>query len=343
VFELRRDPVTGWWSAVVTDRSFEHSSFAVKALPVEGTHCRHCDDAPANEGPTSTHRRTLRGNAFHRIDSSKGTAAQLAISEVEASSGSWEIIVGPAGHHERLADAASGLAAAMLTAVRDTMRALSREQPTTGEGRYIQLVQSYGMQAGSRSQHLNLELYDIPQVPHWVAEEIGGGARHQIKNRTCVWCGLAATEEQSGERLVLADEHAVVFAPAASRSAFELMIVPRHHAADFTQLEDGEIANSATTLQHALLSLDALGDPPYNLFLHTAPVGERLDQTFHWHWEIHPRLRVIAGLERATALAVNPAAPEYAAQVLREHLRQQMHRSEATSVTREPSPTSGQA
>jgi hypothetical protein len=29
---------------------------------------------------------------------------------------------------------------------------------------------------------------------------------------------------------------------------------------------------------------------------------------------------VIAGLERATALAVNPAAPEYAAEVLRDHL-----------------------
>jgi hypothetical protein len=31
-------------------------------------------------------------------------------------------------------------------------------------------------------------------------------------------------------------------------------------------------------------------------------------------------LRVIAGLEGATALAVNPAAPEFAADVLRAHL-----------------------
>jgi UDPglucose--hexose-1-phosphate uridylyltransferase len=77
-----------------------------------------------------------------------------------------------------------------------------------------------------------------------------------------------------------------------------------------------------------LAALSALGDPPYNLFLHTAPAGEQHEQVFHWHWEIHPRLRVIAGLERATALAVNPAAPEYPAEVLRRHLRQQMHRSE---------------
>jgi UDPglucose--hexose-1-phosphate uridylyltransferase len=98
------------------------------------------------------------------------------------------------------------------------------------------------------------------------------------------------------------------------------MIVPRLHAADFTATDDYGIDALTVTLQDTLRSLDALGDPPYNLFLHTSPAGERLDATFHWHWELHPRLRVIAGLERATGLAVNPAAPEYAAEVLRRHV-----------------------
>ncbi len=318
MFELRRDPITGWWAAVVTDRSFEHSSFAVQAAPVEGTHCRHCDEAPADEGASRIRRVVLRPNAFHLIDSTKESASQLALSEVATATGSWEILVGPSGHHERLADASPQLARALLVTLRDTMRALAAEPRPPEQPRYIQAVQSYGMQAGSRSQHLNLELYAIPQVPHWVAEEIGGGARYQIKSRGCVWCGLAAAEEEDGERLVLADAHAVAFAPAASRSAFEMLVVPRDHRADFTELDDDAISFAAATLQRALRSLDALGDPPYNLFLHTAPAGERLDQTFHWHWEIHPRLRVIAGLERATGLAVNPAAPEYAAEVLRQ-------------------------
>jgi UDPglucose--hexose-1-phosphate uridylyltransferase len=321
VFELRRDPITGWWSAVVTDRSFEHSSFAVRALPVEGSHCRHCDEAPeADEADDRVRRVTLRREAFHRIDASKERAAQLALSEVQAGSGSWEILVGPRDHHERYSDARPQLAGNLLRAARDAMREIVGQPRSEGAELYVQAVQSYGRQAGSRSQHLNLELYAIPQVPHWIAEEIGGGARHLISRRTCVWCGLARAEEEAGERLVFADEGFVVFAPAAARSAFELMIVPREHAADFTTLDDEGIAACRATLQRALASLDALGDPPYNLFLHTAPAGERLDQTFHWHWELHPRLRVIAGLERATALAVNPAAPEYAAEVLRDHL-----------------------
>ncbi|MGH2455981.1 MAG: hypothetical protein ACRDHD_06970 [Candidatus Limnocylindria bacterium] len=325
MFELRRDPVTGWWAAIVTDRSFEHASFAVQAAPVEGTHCRHCDDDPTSEADAAedatVRRVTLRADAFHRIDSSKETAAQLSISEVESSAGSWEILVGPRGHHERLADASPRLALNLLRGLRDAMRQLGSQANPPQRPLSLQAVQSYGRQAGSRSQHLNMELYAIPQVPHWLAEEIGGGARHQIRARSCVWCGLARTEEEAGERLVLAEERFIVFAPAASRSAFELMIVPRTHAADFTGLDDDDLAATAATLQRTLGALDALGDPPYNLFLHTAPAGERLEQTFHWHWELHPRLRVIAGLERATALAVNPAAPEFAAEVLRAHLQ----------------------
>ena len=322
VFELRRDPVTGWWAAIVTDRTFEHASFAVEAAPVEGTHCRHCDEDPAaaDGDETAVRRVTLRPDAFHRIDSSKESAAQLSMSEVESSRGSWEILVGPRDHHERLADASPRLALNLLRCLRETMRELGADAAPPDGPLSVQAVQSYGRQAGSRSQHLNVELYAIPQVPHWVAEEIGGGARQLIKSRRCVWCGLSTAEEASGERLVFADHHAIVYAPAASRSAFELSVVPRQHRADFTELDDDAIADTAATLQRALRAFDALGDPPYNLFLHTAPAGERLDQTFHWHWEIHPRLRVIAGLERATALSVNPAAPEYAAELLRTQL-----------------------
>ena len=325
MFELRRDPVTGWWSAIVADRAFSREAFEVEAQPVEGTHCRHCDDASADEPPHHVRRVPLRSDAFHRIDSSKERAAQLSMSEVERATGSWEILVGPKEHHERMTDAAPQLAGGLLRAARDAMRAIGgAPRETDSEGRaeplYIQVVQSHGRQAGARTSHLNVELYAIPQVPHWVAEEIGGGARQMIKTRRCVWCALAEAEEENGERLVFADHHAIVFAPAASRSAFEMMVVPRAHAADFTSIDDEAIAATTATLQRALQTLDALGDPPYNLFLHTSPAGERLDQTFHWHWELHPRLRVIAGLERATALAVNPVAPEYAAEVLRAHL-----------------------
>jgi UDPglucose--hexose-1-phosphate uridylyltransferase len=58
--------------------------------------------------------------------------------------------------------------------------------------------------------------------------------------------------------------------------------------------------------------LAQLDGPPYNLVLHTAPLGGQVDATYHWHWEVHPRLREIAGLELGTGLPVNPVSPEEA-------------------------------
>jgi hypothetical protein len=69
--------------------------------------------------------------------------------------------------------------------------------------------------------------------------------------------------------------------------------------------------------------LSVLDGPPYNLVLHTAPLRERVDETYHWHWEIHPRLREIAGLELGTGLPVNPVSPEEAVEELLAATRRQ--------------------
>jgi UDPglucose--hexose-1-phosphate uridylyltransferase len=79
---------------------------------------------------------------------------------------------------------------------------------------------------------------------------------------------------------------------------------------------DAQLTSAAETLQKVLRLLDALDGPAYNLVLHTAPLRERVDATYHWHWEIHPRLREIAGLELGTGLPVNPVSPEDAVEEL---------------------------
>ena len=80
----------------------------------------------------SVRRVVLRPDAFHRIDSTKETAAQLSMSEVESSGGSWEILLGPRDHHERLADASPRLALNLLRALRDTMRELGKAACAAG-------------------------------------------------------------------------------------------------------------------------------------------------------------------------------------------------------------------
>ena len=128
---------------------------------------------------------------------------------------------------------------------------------------------------------------------------------------------LVRDETVRRERLVWEDGSSVAFAPWASRSPFETWIVPRRHEADFGRISSPDVSATTVALRQVLGQVGrSLDGPPYNLVLHTAPLRERVDATFHWHWELHPRLREIAGLELGTGLPVNPVAPEDAVEEL---------------------------
>jgi UDPglucose--hexose-1-phosphate uridylyltransferase len=196
---------------------------------------------------------------------------------------------------------------------------------------HLQVVQNWGGQAGARTNHLCLDLYDLPQIPHRVAEELGGAARFVIREGQCPWCRLVRDEPNRPERLIWQDNDTVAFAPFASRSPFEVWVVPRRHDADFGRASDAAIAATGEALRQVLGSLAVtLDNPPYNLVLHTSPLREQVDATYHWHWEIHPRLREIAGLELGTGLPVNPVSPEDAVEELLTRMRLGSSRAEAS-------------
>ncbi len=110
---------------------------------------------------------------------------------------------------------------------------LSRTRVRPGQTDHLQLIQNWGAQAGARTNHLCLDLYDLPQIPHRIAEELGGSARFVIREGECPWCRLVRDETSRPDRIVWEDDSTVAFAPFASRSPFEIWIVPRRHDADF--------------------------------------------------------------------------------------------------------------
>jgi UDPglucose--hexose-1-phosphate uridylyltransferase len=223
-------------------------------------------------------------------------------------------VVAQPGEHRALHQVGNEVIEELLRRCRDEIRA-SRAMDRT---QYLQVVQNWGAQAGARTNHLCFDLYDLPQIPHRIGEELGGAARFLIREGECPFCRLVRDEVRRGDRLLYADDHAVAFAPWASRSPFEVWVVPRYHDADFARATDPQLAGTAEALRQVLGRLSqSLDNPPYNLVLHTAPLREQVDATYHWHWEIHPRLREIAGLEVGTGLPVNPVSPEDAVEELR--------------------------
>jgi UDPglucose--hexose-1-phosphate uridylyltransferase len=315
LFELRKDAVTGWWVATIVDREFDRRRFTLRAEPIDdGGDCQNCR-LPPGEGVRV---RVLKDFAFHVVGTEdERPELDRRLGQVEMATaraaGSWRTIVAPPQEHRPLNLVGSVVVEAMI----DRARAAIADARAAAQTDHLQLVQNWGGQAGARTNHLCLDLYDLPQIPHRIGEELGGAARFVIREGECPYCRLVRDETRSRERLVWEDESSVAFAPWASRSPFELWIVPRRHDADFGRATDADVRSTAAALRHVLGRLAAsLDGPPYNLVLHTAPLRERVDATYHWHWEVHPRLRAIAGLELGTGLPVNPVSPEAAVEEL---------------------------
>jgi UDPglucose--hexose-1-phosphate uridylyltransferase len=262
----------------------------------------------------------LKDFAFHvvgtdeeaRVLDREHGIAQVSIAQARAT-GSWRTVVAPPGEHRALHAVGTDLIEGLVAGARDALA----EAQATGQTEYLTVVQNWGAQAGARTNHLCLDLYDLPQIPHRIAEELGGAARFVIREGECPFCRLVREEVRRPDRLVWEDADSVAFAPYASRSPFEIWIVPRRHDADFARADATAIRATAEALRQVLGTLaSTLDGPPYNLVLHTAPLREQVDGTYHWHWEIHPRLREIAGLELGTGLPVNPVSPEDAVEEL---------------------------
>jgi galactose-1-phosphate uridylyltransferase len=316
LFELRKDPITGWWVATVVDRAFHRDRFARAADPIDDRlfGCANCS-TPDGDGVRV---RMLKDFAFHVVGTGEDARAldrgiaQVALAEARAT-GSWRTIVAPPREHRPLHAVGNGLIESLV----GEARAALAEARSLGQTDYLQVVQNWGAQAGARTNHLCLDLYDLPQIPHRIAEEMGGAARFVIREGECPFCRLVRDESRRPDRLVWEDASSVAFAPYASRSAFEVWIVPRGHQADFGRATHIDVAATAEALRQVLSRLaSSLDGPPYNLVLHSAPLREQVDATYHWHWEIHPRLREIAGLELGTGLPVNPVSPEDAVEEL---------------------------
>ena len=316
LFELRKDPITGWWVATVVDRAFHRDRFARAADAIDDRvfGCANCT-TPDGDGVRV---RMLKDFAFHLVGTGDDAReldrgiAQVALAEARAT-GSWRTIVAPPQEHRPLHAVGNKLIESLVGEARTALA----EAKASGQTDYLQVVQNWGAQAGARTNHLCLDLYDLPQIPHRIAEEMGGAARFVIREGECPFCRLVRDESRRPDRLVWEDASSVAFAPYASRSAFEVWIVPRTHQADFGRATPADVTATAEALRQVLSRLaSSLDGPPYNLVLHSAPLREQVDATYHWHWEIHPRLREIAGLELGTGLPVNPVSPEDAVEEL---------------------------
>jgi UDPglucose--hexose-1-phosphate uridylyltransferase len=225
-----------------------------------------------------------------------------------AAQGDHEVIVNAPEHAVAMADLGDEQFAAAISTWRERMRAHS-------DASYVQVIVNEGGGAGASLEHTHAQLYALPFVPATVARERErAGAYGERTAGGGLLSDVLVEEVRRRERLVAIDDEAALICPWASRSPFEVRVIPRREASRFEDDSSGT-AMMLTALRALALRFDR--SPELNLWVRTAPRGA---ERFHWHVDIAPRLAIKAGFEMGTGVDINTYPPEQAAADLRESL-----------------------
>ena len=327
--ELRKDPITGRWVIISTDRRKRPHDFRMESVQIApDPSCPFCEGHEAmTPHEILSYRRNGGANApgwdlrvvpnqfpVLRVEGTLDRQGEGLFDKMNGI-GAHEVVIESPRHEDTLATMSDGAVEQVLWACRERVRDLKQDH----RFRYIIIFKNHGAAAGSSLDHSHSQLIALPIVPREVRDEVEGARTHyQVKER-CVFCDVMRQESADGRRLIAETTDMVALAPYAPRFPFETWILPRRHDAHFEDTPRQEVASLARLLGDILRRINrALRDPPYNLLIHSAPLDAPAGEFYHWHVEVIPKLTKVAGFEWATGFYVNPTSPEEASQVLRD-------------------------
>ncbi len=327
--ELRKDPIIGRWVIISTERGKRPHDFVIEEEVTKGGFCPFC---PGNEHTTPPEIFAYREPGTDpnspgwrlRVVNNKFPALVMGGEPDRQGEGMFDKMNG-IGSHEVIIESPDHtltLASIPVNGFVDVLMAYGERIHTLAQDprfRYVLIFKNQGRAAGASLEHSHSQLIALPIVPELVMEELNGSKFYYNWKERCVFCDMIRQEIQQQVRVVLENQEFVAVCPFAPRSPFEVWILPKRHFSSYVGLSSESYQFLAEIFSQTLKRLEkSLGKAPYNFILHTAPIGEPNLPHFHWHFEIMPKLTLMAGFEWGSGFFINPTPPEDAAQYLRD-------------------------
>ena len=328
--ELRKDPITGRWVIIATERAKRPTDFVREKVQIRGS--GFCPFCYGNESKTPPEIIAYRSDGSLRnapgwslrVVSNKFPALGIegslnrqgeGLYDKMSGIGAHEVIIETPDHQKTLAMLSPRQIEDVLWAYRDRILDLKKDR----RFKYIMIFKNHGEAAGASLEHTHSQLIALPVVPKNVLEETGGARDYFNFKERCIFCDIIRQETESGIRVIADTPTFIAVAPFAPRFPFEIWIMPRVHQSAFEDSQKQEFEQLAVMLKDMLMRLDKVLDyPAYNYIIHTSPIPETPNEHYHWHLEIMPKLTKIAGFEWGTGFHINPTPPEESAKFLRE-------------------------
>lgn len=336
--ELRRDPIIGRWVIISTERAKRPNDFNTLHAEEKEDPCPFCE---GREKDTLSEVYAIRKpgtkkdrpgwdirvvpSISQRFDVNGGLDRRgVGMYDVMNPIGAHEIIIESPRHFTDIHELSEKQIELVINA--SVQRIIKLDEDT--RLKYCLLFKNHGLRAGGSkaTKHVRSQIIATPVTPTRVKEELRGAKfYYQYKDR-CIFCDMIRQELDDGPRVVMQTGNMVAIAPFASRFPFEIWIMPKKHSSDFIKIKKEEVKDLATVLKTVFFKLSkALNDPPYNYMLHTAPFRHAkrpgywhtIEEDYHWHIEVTPRITRVAGFEWGSGFYINPISPELAAKYLR--------------------------
>ena len=336
--EFRQDIITGRRVIVATDRARRPETF----LPVGSENIRedlpdHVNNCPfcyGNEGMTPPEKVAWRAdgpadspgwkvrvvpNKFPAVEI-KGQPPSHSLAEERffrqmPGYGEHEVIIENPLHNRHPGEIALDQMQNVLECYRHRYINLA-ENPFL---RSVNIYRNHKKEAGASMEHPHSQVIALPFIPFDLREEIEGSHRFYLEKGRCAYCTMIEEDSDFSQHVICGNNEFVAIVPYAARLPFETWIIPRKHQPSFTDMGTGQLEQLSRIMTNVLRRLAvSLDDPPYNYYIHSAPILTESLPHYHWHLEIFPRLTIVAGFEMASGVYINETVPEESARYLRE-------------------------
>jgi UDPglucose--hexose-1-phosphate uridylyltransferase len=324
--ELRKDPITRSW--VITGDDLPDSRGPASPCPFcPGSSLRQQTVASRGgiHGEAWAARAVVHPAAIYHIEGEPERRGQGLYDHMPPV-GAHEVLLENPRHQRQLwqAEEAEVEQFLLLTA--------ERIQDLKGDARfrYVSVFKNFGPAAGQEFEHPHAMLTATTFVPRRVLYELRAGMDYYRQKERCVFCDIVTQEMQEARRIVEVRGDFVALCPYATRTPYEIWILPRSHDAAFERFafsRPGSMRELAAILKRTLQRVLTVAGS-FHLVVHTSPntshasaslgYWKTLDEDYHWHIEILPILGSKAKSYTFKEVYYSPVSPETAAKRLRE-------------------------
>lgn len=331
--EMRQDITTGIWSIIATERAKRPEMPEIKknkpALPAHNENCFFCS---GNEQTTPPEVYSIRPQGrkantagwLIRVVENKFAALNLnnhfltadyqGLYPVSHACGVAEVVIETPDHSRQISSQTIEEIERTLTTFKDRVLTLYN----TPDIKYVQVFKNCGAMAGASLEHPHAQIIAVPVIPDYIQHELNMATDYYKRNNRCVYCDMIELELNDRQRIIYENDSFLAIVPYAAKTPYEMKILPKFHEANYENINIKQLKELAITLRSTIYRLDfALDNPPYNWYIHTAPVRTEKETCYHWHIEITPKLSIQAGFELSTGMYINVTVPEDCAAFLK--------------------------